>query len=240
MLEELHGNEGDPLSVNRPVFFLILLALVLTSCPTPRFSDSLETGSLILFLSSPLKSNTIVPPLDMNIVSYNISGSGPGNASFSQPGVTAATSTFSQNDLAVGEWTITVDAYNAGQQLIGSGSTAVAIEAGQTAQATVQVVPLSGTGMLTINISWTAGLISVPAVSATLTSAGGAAQGLTFTFGTNSASYASGNTLSAGYYSLALQVMDGGNAVWGFFDAVRILSGQTTTASFNLTSQDLQ
>ena len=113
----------------------------------------------------------------MNIGSYNISGNGPSGATFSQTGVTAATSTFSQNTLAVGAWTITVDAYNAGQQLIGSGSTAVAIEAGQTAQATVQIVPRSGTGILTINISWTAGLISVPAVSATLTPAGGAAQG---------------------------------------------------------------
>ena len=240
MLEELHGNEGDSLSVNRPVFFLILLALVLTSCPTPRFSDSRETGSLLLFLSTHLNASTIVPPLAMTIASYNISGNGPGNASFSHTGVTAATSTFAQNDLAVGEWTISVDACNDSQDLIGSGSTTVAIEAGQIAQASVQIAPLSGTGSLALNISWTAGLISVPAVSATLTPVGGAAQSLAFTFETNSASYSSGNALSAGYYSLALQVMDGGIAVWGFFDAVRILQGQTTTAIFNLTSQDLQ
>jgi hypothetical protein len=226
--------------IHKQLFLLVSLALVLTSCPTPRFSDNGETGSLlVIVLSAPLKAKTIIPPLEMDVASYTVSGSGPNGASFSQAGIAAAASTFSQNALAAGAWIITVDAYNALQQLIGSGSTPVTIEAKQTAQASVQVGPLSGTGTFTINISWTAGLIAAPGVSATLTPGGGAAQNLTFAVGANSASYSSGNTLSSGYYSLTLQVTDGGVGVWGFFDAVRILQGQTTTASFNLTSQDL-
>ena len=226
--------------VKKPVPLLVLLLLALTSCPISRFSDSGETGSVILILlPTHLMARTIVPPLDMDLAFYNISGNGPGGAFFSQTGVTPAASTFSQNALAVGAWTITVDAYNAGAQLIGSGSTTVAIKAGQAAQASVQVVPLSGTGTLKVNISWASGLISAPLVSATLTPAGGAAQSLNFTAGTDSASYSSGDTLNAGYYSLALQLMDNGVAVWGFFEAVRILRGQTTTANFNLTAQGL-
>ena len=193
-----------------------------------------EMGSLIVELStSAMGAKSILPPLDMEAASYDLSGNGPGMTAFTQIGLTGSTAV--ENTLAVGAWTITVDAFNAAHDLIGGGSTAVSIEAGETAQASVQIVPLSGTGTVTINISWTPGLISVPSVVATLTPAGGGAQSLSFTTGVNSATYSSGKTLSAGYYSLALKLQDNNLAVWGFFEAVRILKDQTTEASFDLT-----
>jgi hypothetical protein len=220
--------------MRRPVILLVLLPFVLAGCPAQVVPPG-KVGSLSLsFEASGLAAKTIVPPIDMDVTDYNISGNGPGGDSFSETGVTAAT--FSKSALGIGEWAITVDAFNAAHELIGGGSTTVSIVAEETAHASVQVVPLSGTGTLTIDISWTAGLISDPSVSATLTPMGS----LAFITGANSASYSSGDTLSAGYHSLALQVMDGGVAVWGFFEAIRILRDQTTEASFYLTPQDLQ
>jgi hypothetical protein len=226
--------------MKRAAPLLFALSILLVSCPN---GTPVRTGSLLLnFSTTEMGARTITPPLDMDVASYNISGSGPDSATFSQTGVTATS--VAQNALLVGAWTISVDAFNAGHDLIGTGSSAVAISAGQTSAATVTVAPLSGTGTFAVDIAWTPGLISSPSVVATLTPAGGTAQGLTFAVGTfavgaDSASYSSGNTLSAGYYSLTLQLLDGPTEVWGFFEAVRILKDQTTTASLSLTSADL-
>ena len=217
---------------------IVLCCLALAGCPMMRSPATPEVGSLILSFSvSALASKTLVPPVDMNVSSYDVSGSGPVGASFGQGGVT--TSYFARSALAVGVWNITVDAFNASHDLIGSGGVAVSIEAGTTVDASIQVVPLSGTGTLTIDIGWTAGLISAPSVAATLTPAGGAAQSLAVTTTASSASYSSGQTLSSGYYLLVMQVLDGGIPVWGFSEGVRILAGQTTSCGYNLTSQDL-
>ena len=225
--------------MKKSLLIMVILSVFLMSCPNPGgVAPTKHLGSLRLtFSTSEMTPKTLIPPLDMKIASYSISGSGPSSATFLQTGVTGAS--FVQSALPVGDWTIAVAAFNAGNNVIGAGGTTVTIEEGQTSVASVTVTPLSGTGTLTINISWTAGLVAVPSVVATLTPMGGSAQNLPFTMGANSASYSSGNTLNAGYYSLALQLMDGGVSVWGLYDAVLILQGQTTAASANLTSQDL-
>lgn len=194
-------------------------------------------GSLIIDLStSAMGAKSILPPLDMEAASYDLSGIGPGMAAFTQVGVTGSTA--AENTLAVGAWTITVDAFNSNHEPIGAGNADVTIEAGTTAQASVQVSPLAGTGSLTIAISWPSGTIVVPTVSGALTSVGGSPQTIPFTMDTDTASYSSG-ALNAGYYSLILQLSNGAVVEWGLFEAVRILTGQTTTASFVLTSQEL-
>ena len=219
---------------NLIIFFV---CLVLLSCPTGCRPLAQGSGSLVLGVSSSeVKGKTISPPLDLEIAYYDVRGAGPDSAAFSQPGVTS--SMVVQNSIAAGAWTITADAFNSNHEPIGAGSANVTIEPGMTAQASVQVLPLPGTGSLTIAISWPSGTIAVPSLSATLTPAGGTPQAISLTLGTYSASYSSG-ALNAGYYSLILQLSDGAVIEWGLFEAVRILKGQTTTASFVLTSQDL-
>jgi hypothetical protein len=214
---------------------LIALSILLVSCPTQTPG---RLGSLILTLSTTeMKAKTFVPPLDMEVHHYDVSGTGPDSAAFSQTGVTGGSAV--QNALLVGAWTITVNAFNEGGTLIGTGSAAVAIEAGQTSSVSVTVTPLSGKGILAVNISWTAGLIATPSVVASLTPVGGIAQALPFTPGTDSMSYSSGSTLDMGYYWLQLELRDGAVATWGSIESVRILKDQTTTASFSLTEQNI-
>jgi len=216
---------------------IVFFCFVLLSCPMGCRPLAQGRGSLVLGVSSSeVKGKTISPPLDLEIASYDVRGAGPDSAAFSQLGVTG--STVVQNSIVAGAWTVTVDAFNANRDPIGAGSVGVTIGAGKTAQVSVQVSPLEGTGSLTIAISWPSGTIAVPAVSGTLTSVGGAPQAISTTMGTDSVSYSSGS-LNAGYYSLILQLSDGAVVEWGLFEAVRILKGQTTTASFVLTSQDL-
>lgn len=222
--------------------FLLMLTViayltVLADCPVTNPSPF---GSLMLsFSSSGMATRTLVPPIDMNVSYYNVSGSGPGSASFSQTGVTTAS--LIRSSLVVGGWTILVDGYNTNNDLIGSGSTTVSINAGATTQGHVEVSPLTGLGgALTIDISWLTGLITGASVIASLTDSGGTEQSLSFSAGTDSMHYSSGtNALNAGYYSLALQLLDDGVPTWGFFEAVRIIKNQTTAASYNLKAQDL-
>jgi hypothetical protein len=56
----------------------------------------------------------------------------------------------------------------------------------------------------------------------------GGSETLDFTVGAGSAGYTSG-ALDDGYYSLVIQLLDGGVVKWGLFEAVRILADQTTT-----------
>jgi hypothetical protein len=223
--------------MKKAICIIVASCLFLSSCPLLQRHSGQEMGSLIIDLStSAMGAKSIVPPLDMEVASYDLSGNGPRMAAFVQIGATGPTA--EENTLAVGAWTITVDAFNSNHEPIGAGSADVTIEAGVTTQASVQVSPLAGTGILTIAISWPSGTIAVPVVSGTLTSVGGTDQAISFTMGTDSASYSSG-ALNGGYYSLILQLSDGTVVEWGSFEAVRILKGQTTTANSALTSQDL-
>jgi hypothetical protein len=220
------------------LWVVIPLLLLLSTCNVVKSPVKEKYGTLVLTLSiSEMAAKTIVPFLDTNIAYYTVNGDGPGTAAFSHGGVT--TTTVVETSVAVGTWTITVDAFNAKHDLIGSGSTDAFIEAGQATQAVIDVTPLEGTGTFTIHISWPSGTISNPSLSATLTAAGGGSQALLFTVRTTSASYSSGQILNAGYYSLTLQLFDGGVVKWGCFEAVRILMDRTTTGVFNLTAGDL-
>lgn len=216
----------------------LLLLLLLSSCTIVKEPAQGAYGTLALTLSfTEMAARTIVPPLDTHVAYYSVTGLGPGSAMFSHPG--ASSTIVIETALVPGAWTIVVDAFNTDGYLVGSGSTEVSIEAGQVNEAAVAVTPLDGTGTLTMRISWPPGAIGAPSVSAKLTAAGAGGQTLSVTVGTTSAACESGQTLHAGYYSMTLQLLDGGVLKWGCFEAVRILADQTTSAAFNLTAGDL-
>ena len=152
--------------MKKGVLFLLSICLVFSvfsSCRNPLTLtlSADEYGSLILtFATSEMAAKTILPPLDMDIAYYDVYGDGPDPATFSQDGITGSAVT--ENNLAVGAWMITVDAFNDTDEWIGSGSKAVAITAGQTTQEEVRVTPLEGTGTLDISISWPCLLYTSP------------------------------------------------------------------------------
>jgi hypothetical protein len=219
--------------VVRKMAFLLAGLVILTSCPN---SSRFGTVSVSISVSS-LAAKTIGPAVDMTAAAYDVSGSGPDGAVFSRTGLTDVA--FTQPDLTVGEWTIVVDAYNGAGTLVGSGNATVDVAAGETASVTVQVAPLSGNGSLTVSITWPSGLLTSPALSATLAPAGGSAQDLAFSMVSSSASYASGASLAAGYYTLSLSLKDGATTRWGCVESIRILKDLATNVSYALSEQDL-
>jgi hypothetical protein len=223
--------------VDKVLLILAILSLVLVGCPLVQSPPAKEYGTLVLTVSSDgMAGKNILPPLDMDVAYYDVYGDGPDPSTFSYPGITGPT--FVESSLIAGEWMITVDAFNADDDLIGSGSVVVTIIPGQTAQAEVLVAPLEGTGSLQISISWPAGTVASPAVTGTLTAVGSTPQSIPFTMEADSASY-SVSALEVGYYSLAVQLYDGGSLKWGMFEGVRILKDQLTEALLTLTAEDV-
>ena len=194
-----------------------------------------EHGTLVLDVSSSrMQTRTIVPNLDMRIATYSILGAGPSGAEFRDTGVPGATDTFSRDGLVAGEWTVTVDAYNATAEYIGTGTVAVRVEPRTVSPATVVLRPLNGEGSLEVVVSWPPGSIDNPRVESTLTPlATGVPQGLPLTvIGETAGSTVEG--LATGYYTLSVQLFDGPELRAGFLEAVRILSDTTTRADVEI------
>ena len=198
---------------------------------------SRDTGLLILSLSELLTVRTIEPTLDMNIVYYDIHGSGPGDTEFEQLGVSG--STVVQASLVPGEWTVTVEAYNGDtpSTLIGMGEITVLIVAGAVLNESIIVRPITGTGTLTVDVSWPAGVLSSPSLVSMLVPLGETPDpGLhevAFPVSGETASF-SGESLGAGYYTLSITLLDGGVPVWGTVEAVRIISGEVSAKIYEL------
>jgi hypothetical protein len=132
-----------------------------------------EYGTLLLTLSpAGMAAKTIVPPLDMNIAYHDVYGDGPDSTTFSRIGIPGPT--LVEGSLVVGDWTITVDAFNADDDLIGYGSVVAKITAGQLTQSEVSITPLEGTGSLDVIISWPESTVASPVMTGTLTAEAGA------------------------------------------------------------------
>lgn len=214
-----------------------------------------DTGTLVVSLSPQLATRTIQPDISMDVHHYVVSGTGPG-APFEQRVETDGPAVAVQSSLIPGEWTITVEAFNGetepdpatgepgGGVIIGSGTTSVVIAAGEVADVTVTVLPLPGTGSLSLDVSWPAGVLTNPTIQATLTPADGAVAGADDSITFLPASDADADTvvynysnpeLRAGYYTLTIQLVDEVYGVmWGTVEAVRIIAGQETKDAFPL------
>ena len=163
--------------------------------------------------------------------SYTVSGTGPNGATFTKS--TSGTSV-TASSLALGSWTVTVNAYNSDSPtptLIGSGSATAQVASAATTTLSISVIPLTGTGTLYLQANWTSGLVQTPSISASLTPASGSAVSLPFAIVGNQGS-SSTSGLASGYGTLSLNLLDNGNSVMGAIEVVRIVAGQTTSGNF--------
>jgi formylglycine-generating enzyme required for sulfatase activity len=215
----------------------ILVVIGFISCDLLSAVIDEDKGALILNINSDdIATKTLVPDVTMSIVTYDISGSGPDGATFSDTGI--ADPTYIQNDLLIGAWTVTVDGRNGDGTKIASATEAFSITGEQTTTVPITIIPLTGTGILTINMSWPADEITAPDIVATLAPNGGSSSPIEIIVSGDTASF-SDATLAAGYYTLTIQLKDGSTVVWGLAEAVRILAGETTIATLDLTLDDI-
>jgi len=212
------------------VFVAFLVGCPMPTTPTPGAGGL--GGSLTIQVGNHINSQTLLPPISMTRVSYTVSGTSPGGATFPQTTTGAAVTV---NSLAFGSWSIVVNAMNADGTLIGSGQATAAVHTGQTTTVAISVVPLTGNGTLNLMVSWTASQVETSSIVASLTPPAGAATPLSFSINGSQATYSS-TTIPAGYQTLTVQLMDNNIAVMGAVEVVRIVEGQTTSGTYAFTN----
>lgn len=218
---------------------LIVISLFLSGCDLTLAkppSYNIDRPSLVLHLgSSDIATRTIAPTdVAMVIDHYNISGEGPDGEIFTADGVTGTT--HSEDNLAAGDWSITVEAYNSSDDFIASGINSCTITEGGSTDVTITVMPRTGPGTLELNINYPTDIGDL-VIDATLTPYGGAAVELTETDFTsaNPAVYTDPD-LAAGYYYLTIMVYDGTTKLLGRTVSVRILTDETTVGTWTAES----
>jgi hypothetical protein len=217
------------------VLLLVSSLVVMTGCQQMFNSSSGgKTGSVVLKVPGDSGARTILPPAaSIAVASYSVSGSGPSGATLAATAESA--SPFTVSGLSAGSWTLTVNGLDASGAAIASGTASVTVTAGQTASASVTLLPLSGTGTFTLSASWDS-TVTVSTVSGTITPVGGTATAFTGTISGSTASYSIA-TLSAGSYTLVLNATTSGSKSLSWIYALRVYKGLTSTLApaFTLT-----
>lgn len=220
----------------------VFAAIFLIGCDTALVGpNDKDTGSIVIVPSQggDFLAKTLKPAISMDVVDWLISGAGPGGRTFGPQAYSINETAISIVELYAGSWDFTVEARNASAEVIGRGTKNVAIHSSQTTSTAITVVPLTGNGTLSLNLSWPASSLSDGNFVATLTDSSETPHVLsgTLDYGNGTASYS--GQWAAGYYDLVLQLFDGENLVWGTYEAVRIVEAQTTSASIELSTTDL-
>ena len=213
---------------------IILLVALLASCNMPGFMNSgrPSASGAIAFQINASAAKILVPSLDMNIATYAYTGTGPNGATFS---AAASATAYTASNLVQGSWSVAVNGLNAAGTVIDTGTASVSVVTGQTATVNITVAPVVGNGTLSVTLTWPAALVSVPQITAFLTSTAGVPTPLSFSTPANGTSTYAG-TVKNGYYTLSIQLLDNGQLVMGSVEIARIVTGQTTTGTYNYTS----
>jgi len=217
-------------------------AATLAGCTSPVTNDQPKTGNLIISAKSPGAARTIMPSdTDIAITTYVFSGTGPSGSGATIAETSQSSPSFSAPSIAVGAWSIIVNGKNAAGVLVASKTTTVMVPAGATANETVQLAQLTGTGTLIATVDWTGAktstgaAVSVDSVTGTLTPDGGSPLVITIT-GTQATIT---TTAPAGSYILAVNLAKDGQAIAAPVpESVVVYSTYTSSGPIALTDID--
>jgi uncharacterized repeat protein (TIGR02543 family) len=217
-------------------FALLTTLLVFTACD---LISPVQTGRLVIRLSSAPKAKTLVPDLDLDVVKYDISGVGPGDSVFTVRDIDGTS--YTEASLLPGTWTITASGKNTeGTIIVKSPPTDVTVTAGQTATASLNCIPVAGNGSFSLSLSWPAEVITTARVEGNLVPETDQNQSipLTFTLDGTTATCSTA-TLANGYYMLTVKLFDtgkGGYLAWSWNESVLIYKGESTDGNWTLQS----
>lgn len=203
-----------------------LVGAALISCSAGTATTT-PTGELALMFDR-ASILTLTPDADLTPDSYHIVGSGPGEESFD----TTTTSSFIElQDVAIGDWLVTVYALNAEGSIVGLGENDATIQNDALTTLEISIVPVDGDGMLSIAVEWDPTQVDSPSIQGSLVPPTGTDMPLTFNLADGTAT-TQFDQIPAGYYTLVLQVQDNGILVMGAVETVRIAPNSLTSGSF--------
>jgi hypothetical protein len=207
---------------------ILAFALIFIGCPNPIVGTN--TGSLTINVGDAV-SRTLIPAISMEPTSYDISGTGPGGATFAQ--TITGSSSLTIDKLAFGDWTVSVTARNAKGTAIGAGANTTTVHSNATSTVNVTVKPYDGFGTLNLQLGWTASQVQTAQVESSLLPFSGPARVLDFAVDSaaGTANF-SASDVATGYHTLTLKLKDNGYLTMGAVDIVRIVKDQATSGSY--------
>jgi hypothetical protein len=148
-----NGTRAGSLRIYANLVLLAVLVVVTGACRNPVQQEPLtEKGSLELALGSLARAILPVYDYGYSIDFYNISGTGPGGATFGQMAFTG--DLYTASGLQPGVWIVSVTGLNARKEIIASAGSTVEVFANQTITESLQFSRLEGTGSLDLDIRW--------------------------------------------------------------------------------------
>mgnify|MGYP006270684801 CR=1 FL=1 len=208
-------------------------------------TEPAQTGSVEVSIGGKLGASTLVPDFAQSVDSYTITLSRSGHADqTATQSVANAGNPVSFSSIAIGDWSVTVDAVDAdnGNAVVGSGNATVTVAAATTNSVSVSVAPLTaGNGDLDVSITWPAGEnLTVDSLALTASDASDASGSVTqasITDGVNLAT--TGGGLSSGSYTLSVVLQRDGTDVATIIEAVQIYDNVTTSAAIAVAAGEI-
>jgi 6-phosphogluconolactonase (cycloisomerase 2 family) len=181
-------------------------------------------------------SRTLLPAVSLTPARFDLVAQGPG-------GATASASTAEEvvmlADLPVGDWQVTVRAVNAAEEPIGQGTADIRLPNGEPQTLAIEVLPLAGDGTLSLEVNWTASELANPLLEAALAVSGQPAMPLAFDLSVPGKGTCTRPGIPAGFYTLAVRLLDGGTLKAGAVEVVLIIADKTTSGFFDFTNLSL-
>jgi len=216
---------------------------LLNSCAFPPYKTG--TGTVVFRVGEAMNAKSLEPSINMDITHYLISGTGPTEIVTEFQVDKPVTDPVEINLLEVGEWTFVAKGMNDDDIQIGEDTTIVTIIARETVDAYLTLVPLPGTGTLSIDVSWTpSDIIQEPSIESSLNKiVSGALTGEVdisgdYIIDTDNVTYLS-STIATGWHLFKMILKDTGNAVFAWVDIARIVKDEITEGIKTLSIDDI-
>lgn len=216
----------------------ILAAGALVGCALGMGAEPAEGGSVFLNLGF-TGAKTILPPISMDVVEYEVSAEGPGT-NVIDPTVITENTTF--RNLVPGEWTFQVVGRNVDHTPIGGGFGSATVVIGETSSLAITVSEYTGPGSLQINLAWEPDTVEYPVWVGQLKDRDSILTDMTFvTDEVACTSQSNVADLHEGYYAMTVRLfnapagIDGTEILsTGAAAIVRIAAGYETVGSYVL------
>jgi hypothetical protein len=220
----------------------ILFAFTVSAC-TLSIGPKESTGTLRLTIAQS-QPRTLLPAITGAVNDYLVSFSGPEVVNPIVLG--SGTTSYTKTGLAVGSWTVTVDARDSALKVLAtSGAVSFGVSANTTTTVPVTIqATQGGKGGADIAFDWSGtGITAINEIIATLTPAVGGAQNISFTLGGNGTAAWTASNLDSGSYTLALvfnyRINPGTVVEFGPWDsALQVYDNLVTAASITLAAKD--
>ncbi|MGN0907637.1 MAG: hypothetical protein ACI4NM_10850 [Bullifex sp.] len=212
----------------RQIIAIIMAAMIIFSFASCENRGS--TADMRITLEKEI-SRTITPgDVTLSITNYDITCTGPNNESYK---LNTKRNTFVLEDVPVGSWSIKADGKNEEGIVLVTGSTTFNLNETNTS-ATVSLTEMVGSGNLSLVYTWDSTLVRQPRLVIQFTGMDNSVTKEYTPTVTSGSSTLSVTSQTSGSYTVNAKLYDDGLLVAGAIDAVRIVSGKTTTGTISL------